>query len=52
MILDKSEYLRKYWLDLLGQPLPEGAEVWSKPEKEYEVYNFNKDEREVKPTQD
>lgn len=32
--------LREYWLRRIGQPIPEDAEVWSKPKKEEEIFNF------------
>lgn len=39
-ILTKAESMRKYWEDKIGQPLPEGAEVWSKPTLTNEVYGY------------
>ena len=32
--------LRKFWEDQIGVPLPPDAEVWSKPRKEDEIYNY------------
>ena len=39
-IVTKDAELRKYWEDLIGIPLPEDAEVWSKPKPENEIYNY------------
>lgn len=39
-ILTKSDSMRKYWEDKIGQALPEGAEVWSKPVLTNEVYGY------------
>jgi hypothetical protein len=40
LILTKSPILRDFWEERLGVRLPEDAEVWSRPEKKSEVYNY------------
>lgn len=40
LILTKDKSLRKFWEDQIGVPLPHDAEVWSRPLKEDEVYNY------------
>ena len=37
LILDKSTLIRKEWEDRLGVSLPDGAEVWSKPNIAHET---------------
>lgn len=39
-ILWKSPYLKNYWEELLDVEIESAAEVWSKPEKEKEVYEL------------
>ncbi len=41
LILTKDKSLRKFWEDQIGIPLPHNAEVWSRPRKEDEVYNYD-----------
>lgn len=41
-ILHKDPLLKQDWEDMLGRSLPEDAEVWSKPEKEDDIYKFEK----------
>lgn len=43
LVFDKSDITRKYWENLLQVSLPEGAEVWSKPRKNEEVYGYISD---------
>jgi hypothetical protein len=43
MILNKHESLRKYWEEQIGTTLPQDAEVWSRPEKIDEIYNYETD---------
>ena len=38
LVLTKSDKLRAHWEARIGQPLPEEAEVWSKPNLEQEVF--------------
>lgn len=40
MILHKHDDLRKEWENILDMNLPDDAEVWSRPTKYEEVYNF------------
>ena len=40
LILTKDKSLRKFWEDQIGVPLPPDAEVWSRPRKEDEIYNY------------
>lgn len=40
LILNKDKSLRKFWEDQIGLPLPPDAEVWSRPRKEDEIYNY------------
>jgi hypothetical protein len=40
MILNKHEYLKKYWEEQIGMKLPDDAEVWSRPEKHDEIYDY------------
>lgn len=40
LILTKDNSLRKFWEDQIGLPLPHNAEVWSRPLKEDEIYNY------------
>jgi hypothetical protein len=42
-ILHKSPVLKAYWESELGCPLPEDAEVWSKPEIDKEFFNVNEE---------
>lgn len=43
MILNKHPQLRKYWEEQIGTTLSQDAEVWSKPEKHDEIYNYETD---------
>jgi hypothetical protein len=38
MIFDKHPAFRKYWEDRIGTPLPDDAEVWSRPKVNEEVW--------------
>ena len=40
LILTKDKSLRKFLEDQIGVPLPPDAEVWSRPRKEDEIYNY------------
>ena len=40
MVLNKSPHLKREWESILGVELPEDAEVWSRPTKNEEVYNY------------
>lgn len=42
MILHKDPILRKNWSALIGIELKEDAEVWSKPKREEEIYDYDK----------
>lgn len=39
-ICNKDEAIRAYWENKIGLPLPENAEVWSKPEERDEIYGY------------
>lgn len=40
LILHKDKSLRKYWKDQIGVSLPANAEVWSRPLKRNEIFNY------------
>lgn len=40
MVFDRSAHLKYYWESVLNTTLPDDAEVWSKPEKESEIYEY------------
>lgn len=40
MILNKHPHIKKEWEDIIGVEIPEDAEVWSRPTKNEEVYNY------------
>lgn len=40
MIVNKWDSLKQMWEEDLDVTLPEGAEVWSRPEKEKEIYEY------------
>ncbi len=39
-ILTKSQELKNWWEERLNCSLPEDAEVWSKPDKKNEIFNY------------
>lgn len=39
-ILSKDEDIKKKWEEKIGISIPEGMEVWPKPEKEEEIYGY------------
>jgi len=54
-ILTRHESVKKRWEERLNVTLPDGAEVWSKPEKEKEILNYvqkrNQQNKEPQPSQ-
>lgn len=43
-VFDKDPLVYKtFWEELIGVPLPEGAEVWPKPRPSREIYGYVKD---------
>jgi len=40
LILTKDPRVLDYWLHVRDLYIPEDQEVWSKPEKEFEIYNY------------
>ncbi len=45
----KDPSLRKYWEDRIGVEFTEDMEVWSRPEKEDEIYGYPKSDSELAP---
>lgn len=48
-VLTKSPDLRKYWEGRIGVEFTEDMEVWSRPEKEDEIYGYPKSDSELAP---
>lgn len=48
-VLTKHPDLKKYWEDRIGVTFTEDQEVWSRPEKEDEIYGYPKSDSELAP---
>lgn len=48
-VLTKHPDLRKYWEGRIGVEFTEDMEVWSRPEKEDEIYGYPKSDSELAP---
>jgi hypothetical protein len=48
-VLVKHPDLRKYWEERIGVEFTEDMEVWSRPEKENEIYGYPKSDTELAP---
>ncbi|RTL05533.1 hypothetical protein EKK58_07730 [Candidatus Dependentiae bacterium] len=48
-VFNKHEDLKKYWEERIGVEFTEDMEVWSRPEKEDEIYGYPKSDTELAP---
>ncbi|TXG82644.1 MAG: hypothetical protein E6R13_04660 [Spirochaetes bacterium] len=48
-ILTKDDELKKYWEKRIGVTFTEDMEVWSRPEKEEEIYGYQSSDNEPSP---
>lgn len=47
LVFDKSPIMRAKWEEALDVTLPDEAEVWSKPKRENEYYEFNQERQNL-----